>query len=108
VIFVPKKDGIQQMCVDYHTLNEVTIENKYPLPRMDDVFDQLHGPCVFSKTDLRSGYHQLNIRESRLYAKLSKCELVEASCFLGSRHFRRRNIYGSKQDLRCAKLEYAF
>ena len=62
VIFVPKKDGTQRMCVDYRSLNEVTIKNKYPLPRIDDLFDQLKGACVFSKIDLRSGYHQLKIR----------------------------------------------
>jgi hypothetical protein len=48
--------------VDYHSLNEVTIKNKYPLPRIEDLFDQLKGACVFSKIDLRSGYHQLKIR----------------------------------------------
>jgi hypothetical protein len=62
VIFVPKKDGTQRMCVDYRSLNEVTIKNKYPLPRIDDLFDQLKGACVFSKIDLRSRYHQLKIR----------------------------------------------
>jgi hypothetical protein len=62
IIFVPKKDGTQRMCVDYRSLNEVTIKNKYPLPRIDDLFDQLKRACVFSKIDLRSGYHQLKIR----------------------------------------------
>jgi hypothetical protein len=57
VIFVSKKDSTQRLCVDYRTLNEVTIKNKYPLPRIDDLFDQLCGACVFSKIDLRSGYH---------------------------------------------------
>jgi hypothetical protein len=57
VIFVPKKDGTQRLCMDYHALNEVTIKNKYPLPRIDDLFDQLRGMCVFSKIDLRSEYH---------------------------------------------------
>jgi hypothetical protein len=63
VIFVPKKDGTQMLCMDYHALNEVTIKNKYLLPRIDDLFDQLHGACVFSKINLRSRYHQLKIRE---------------------------------------------
>jgi hypothetical protein len=61
VIFVPKKDGTQRLCVDYRALNEVTVKNKYPLPRIDDLFDQLWGACVFSKIDLRSGYHQLKV-----------------------------------------------
>jgi hypothetical protein len=63
VIFVPKKDGTQTLCVDYCALNEVTVRTKYPLPRIDDRFDQLCGACVFSKIDLRSGYHQLKIQE---------------------------------------------
>jgi hypothetical protein len=62
VIFVPKKDGTQRLCVDYRALNEVTVKNKYPLSRIDDLFDQLRGASVFSKIDLRSGYHQLKIR----------------------------------------------
>jgi hypothetical protein len=61
---VPKTDGTKRMCVDYHSLNEVTIKNKYPLPRIDDLFDQLKGACVFSKINIRSGYHQLKIRAS--------------------------------------------
>jgi hypothetical protein len=61
VLFVVKKDGTQWMCVDYRSLNEVTIKNKYPLPRIEDLFDQMKGTSVFSKIDLRSGYHQLKI-----------------------------------------------
>jgi hypothetical protein len=61
VIFVLKKDGTQRLCVDYRALNEVTIKNKFPLPRIDDLFDQLHGACVFSKINLRSGDHHLKI-----------------------------------------------
>jgi hypothetical protein len=63
MIFVPKKGGNQRLCMDYRALNEVTIKNKYPLPRIDDLFDQLRGACVFSKIDHRSGYHQLKVRE---------------------------------------------
>jgi hypothetical protein len=66
VIFVLKKDGTQRLCVDYRALNEVTIKNKYPLPRIDDLFDQLCGACVFSQIDLRSGYHQLKVRECNI------------------------------------------
>jgi hypothetical protein len=63
MIFVSKKDDTQRLCVDYHVLNEVTIKNKYLLPRIDDMFDQFCGACVFFKIDLRSGYHQLKIQE---------------------------------------------
>jgi hypothetical protein len=64
VLFVEKRDGTQRMCIDYRSLNEVTIKNKYLLPRIEDLFDQMKGASIFSKIDLRSGYHQLKIRES--------------------------------------------
>jgi hypothetical protein len=64
VLFVQKKDGSQRMCVDYRSLIDVTIKNKYPLPRIEDLFDQMRGARVFSKIDLRSGYHQMKIRPS--------------------------------------------
>jgi hypothetical protein len=64
VIFVEKKNGTRRMCVDYRSFNEVTIKNKYPLPRIEDLFDQLKGARVFSKIDLRSGYRQWRIRPS--------------------------------------------
>jgi hypothetical protein len=64
VLFVEKNDGTTRMCIDYRALNEVTVKNKYPLPRIEDLFDQLRGASVFSKIDLRSGYHQLRIRPS--------------------------------------------
>jgi hypothetical protein len=64
VLFVQKKDSSQRMCVDYRSLNDVTIKNKYPLPRIDDLFHQMRGARVFSKIGLRSGYHQMKIRPS--------------------------------------------
>ena len=63
VIFVDKRDGGRRMCGDYRNLNNVTIKNKYPLPRIQDLFDQVKGAGVFSKIDLRSGYHQIKIKE---------------------------------------------
>ncbi|KAI3810834.1 hypothetical protein L1987_20457 [Smallanthus sonchifolius] len=63
VLFVKKKDGSMRMCIDYRELNKRTVKNKYPLPRIDDLFDQLQGASWFSKIDLRSGYHQLKVRE---------------------------------------------
>ncbi|GJS33059.1 putative reverse transcriptase domain-containing protein [Tanacetum coccineum] len=63
VLFVKKKDGSFQMCIDYRELNKLMMKNRYPLPRIDDLFDQLQGSSVYSKIDLRSGYHQLRVRE---------------------------------------------
>ncbi|GKF47974.1 putative nucleotidyltransferase, ribonuclease H, partial [Tanacetum coccineum] len=63
VLFMKKKDGSFRMCIDYRELNKITIKNHYPLPRIDDLFDQLQGACYFSKIYLLSGYHQLRVHE---------------------------------------------
>ena len=64
VLFVKKKDGSLWLCIDYRQLNRATIRNQYPLPHIDELFDQLHGSRVYSKIDLRSGYYQPRVREN--------------------------------------------
>nr|GFB20603.1 putative reverse transcriptase domain-containing protein [Tanacetum cinerariifolium] len=89
VLFVKKRDGSFRMCIDYQELNKLTVNNRYPLPRIDNLFDQLQGSSIYSKIDLRSGYHQLRnkkeheehlrtilklLKKDESYAKFSKCE----------------------------------
>ncbi|GJT33893.1 putative reverse transcriptase domain-containing protein [Tanacetum coccineum] len=69
VLFVKKKDGSFRMCIDYHELNKLTVKNRYPLPRINDLFDQLQGSSVYSKIDLRSGYHQLRVHDEDIQKK---------------------------------------
>jgi hypothetical protein len=66
-LFVKKKDGRLRLCIDYMKLNKVTISNKYSLPRIDDLFDQLRGATIFSKIELRYGYHQVEIKDEDIY-----------------------------------------
>ena len=63
MLFVKKKDGTLRLCIDYRQLNKLTLKNKYPLPKIDDLFNQLKGASIFLKIDLRSGYHQLRIKD---------------------------------------------
>ena len=63
MLLANKKDGSKRLCIGYRELNKVTIKNKYPLPRIDDLFDQLNGARVFYKLDLQSGYHQLKVKK---------------------------------------------
>ncbi|GJW47002.1 putative reverse transcriptase domain-containing protein [Tanacetum coccineum] len=67
ILFVKKKDESFRMCIDYRELNKLTVKNRYPLPRTDDLFDQLQGSNIYSKIDLRSGYHQLRVREEDIH-----------------------------------------
>ncbi|WKA13234.1 hypothetical protein VitviT2T_030559 [Vitis vinifera] len=67
MLFVKKKDGTLRLCIDYRKLNKVIVKNKYPLLRIDDLFDQLKGAKYFSKIDLRTGYHQLRVREEDVH-----------------------------------------
>ena len=80
VIFVKKRDSnVPRLVVDYQPLNAVTIKNKYPIPRITDLFDQLAGATVFSKMDLRSGYHQIKIRKEDILRWLSLPDMVYTS-----------------------------
>ena len=67
VLFAKKKNGSLRLCIDYRQLNQATIRNQYPLPRIDELFDQLQGSRVYSKIDLRSGFHQLKVWENDVY-----------------------------------------
>ena len=67
VLFIKKKHGSLRLYINYRMLDQITVKNKYPLPRIDDLFDQLQGASIFSKIDLKSGYHQLRIRESDVH-----------------------------------------
>ena len=110
-IFVDKKDGSLRMCVDYRQLNEVTIKNKYPLPRIDDLFDQLSGAKVFSKIDLRTGYHQLKIKKqdipktARIHHSVRSLRIYrdvlwsnQCPCFLHA--YEEQSIHGLPQEIR--------
>ncbi|GJQ89231.1 putative reverse transcriptase domain-containing protein [Tanacetum coccineum] len=77
VLFVKKKDGSFTMCIDYRELNKLTVKNRYPLPRIDDLFDQLQGSSIYSKIDLKSGYHQLRVREQDVPKTAFRTRFIE-------------------------------
>jgi hypothetical protein len=73
IVLVMKKDGTMRMCIDYHSLNKKTIKNRYPIPRIDKLMNELHGAVFFSKIDLCFGYHQINIREQDMEKTKFRC-----------------------------------
>ncbi|GJU55746.1 retrovirus-related pol polyprotein from transposon 17.6 [Tanacetum coccineum] len=103
VLFVKKKDGSFRMCIDYRELNKLTVKNRYPLPRIDVLFDQLQGLSVYLKIDLRSGYHQLRVRDEDIPKTAFRMRFIKdfskiAKSLTELTHKNKKYIWGKDQE----------
>ncbi|PKI73965.1 hypothetical protein CRG98_005641 [Punica granatum] len=106
VILVPKKDGMRRMCVDCRAINNITVKYRHPIPYLDDMLDELHGSCVFSKIDLKSGYHQIRVKEGDEWKTAFKTKYGLYECRFVVVYFDDILVYSKNLDNHKVHLKY--